>query len=142
MSHDERTGRVQTVRGLCSPDELGPTMMHEHLLIDLRPLFRGPADPTTRAIARAPITLDNLSWVHCHWSSSLDNLVLDNEDVAVREALVFRAAGGGTIVDVSSVGIRPDLATIRYISERTGQHVVMGCSASSASSTGSCAGLA
>ena len=30
----ELTGKVQTVRGLISPDDLGVTLPHEHLFID------------------------------------------------------------------------------------------------------------
>lgn len=121
-------GQVQTVRGAVAPAELGPTLMHEHLLIDLRPIFDEPADPGERALAHAPLTLDNLSWVYRNFCGNLDNLLLDDPELAVREAMAFGRAGGGTIVDVGSLGIRPDPLALRAIAERTGLHVVMGCS--------------
>jgi phosphotriesterase-related protein len=37
---NDRIGRIQTVRGLIEPSQLGRTLMHEHLLFDLRPLHR------------------------------------------------------------------------------------------------------
>ena len=41
-THSEVKGFVQTVNGVVSPDTLGPTLAHEHLIIDftfmLRPL--------------------------------------------------------------------------------------------------------
>ena len=128
MSEAAMPGQVQTVLGPVSPEALGPTMMHEHLLIDLRRLFDEPQDPAERALAHAPMTLDNLAWVYRNWARNLDNLVLDDAALAVRETEIFRRAGGRTIVDVSSVGIRRDPMTLRRISEQTGVHVVMGCS--------------
>lgn len=63
MDRNELKGHVQTVRGLVAPEQLGPTMMHEHLLIDLRPIFDEPKDPGERALGHARMTLENLSWV-------------------------------------------------------------------------------
>ena len=47
-------GQVQSVRGPISPGDLGITMMHEHLLTDLRRVFVEPENPTERAWAHAP----------------------------------------------------------------------------------------
>ena len=35
MSATEQTGKVQTVLGLISPEELGVTLPHEHLINEL-----------------------------------------------------------------------------------------------------------
>jgi phosphotriesterase-related protein len=38
-------GRAQTVLGPVAPEALGPALMHEHLIVDIRPpLKRTPAD--------------------------------------------------------------------------------------------------
>ena len=37
VSRSELKGRIQTVRGLIEPGELGATLMHEHLLCDITP---------------------------------------------------------------------------------------------------------
>ena len=52
-----RKGKVQCVKGLVLPDELGPTLTHEHLLIDLTCYFRMPDEATARAIIDKPITI-------------------------------------------------------------------------------------
>jgi phosphotriesterase-related protein len=115
---------VQTVLGPISPDALGVTLPHEHLLIDLRPRFLDPPDDAGRALARQPVTLRNLSWVRRNYLSNLDNIVLDDEALAIEEAGLFRDAGGGTIVDTSSIGIRVDPAALQRIARATGLHVV------------------
>jgi len=118
------SGMVQTVLGPVAPDELGITLPHEHLLCDLGPRFVEPATDEGRALARQPVTLDNLGWVRRNYLSNLDNIVLDDERLAIEEAALFRRAGGGTIVDAGSVGIRPDPLALRRISQATGLHVV------------------
>ena len=126
MSADAMTGWVQTVRGRVRPDALGVTLMHEHLLLDLRAVFVEPEDAAERALARAPLALDNLSFVSKHFWANLDNLLLSDPRLAAREAGLFRDAGGGTLVDVTSIGLSRDAPALRAISERTGLHVVMG----------------
>lgn len=126
MTANAMTGWVQTVRGRVSPDALGVTLMHEHLLLDLRAVFVEPEHPAERALARAPLTLDNLSFVTKHFWANLDNLLLSDPRLAVHEAGMFRDAGGGTLVDVTSIGLRRDPPALRAISAQTGLNVVMG----------------
>lgn len=128
MTQSNMAGRAQTVLGPVAPDELGITMMHEHLLLDLRRFFREPEDPDERAMAQAPVDLDTLSWVFMNWSASLDNLVLSDPGLAADEAGIFKKAGGGTLVDVTSVGLGRDPLALRDIAEKTGLHIVMGSS--------------
>jgi phosphotriesterase-related protein len=54
MTRDELRGRIQTVLGLIEPAALGRTLMHEHVLCDIRP-------PSTRADTDLgpEITLEN-----------------------------------------------------------------------------------
>ena len=115
---------VQTVLGPVAPDDLGVTLPHEHLLIDLGPRFAEPPDEAGRAMAREPVSLRNLSWVRRNYLSNRDNIVLDDEALAIEEAARFKAAGGGTIVDASSIGIRRDPRALQRISRATGLHVV------------------
>src|SRR4051794_34944902 len=102
-----RSGTVETVLGPVAPGDLGITLPHEHLLCDLGPRFVAPATAEGRSIADEPVSLANLAWVRRNYLSSRDNIVLDDEAVAIEEAGLFKAAGGGTIVDVGSIGIRP-----------------------------------
>jgi phosphotriesterase-related protein len=126
LSGPAKPGLAQTVRGPVDPAALGITMMHEHLLLDLRRIFDEPADPQERVLAHAPVSLENLSWVFLNYSRSRHNLVLDDLEVSVREAGLLKQAGGGTLVDVTTVELGRDPVALRTISERTGLHIVMG----------------
>ena len=110
--------------------ELGPTLPHEHLLVDLRGItFAEPSGEHERAIARQPLALANLGWIRRHWTSSLDNLILDDEALAAREVEAFHAVGGRTIVDATVPGIGRDPLALARISRATGVHVIMGSGA-------------
>ncbi|WP_423454487.1 hypothetical protein [Ottowia sp. VDI28] len=41
MTRNEMRGQAQTVLGLVDPASLGPTLMHEHVFIDLTPRHCG-----------------------------------------------------------------------------------------------------
>ncbi len=53
--------------------------------------------------------------------------ILNDEALSVAELRRFGAAGGGTLVDLTTIEIGRDPAALRRISEATGVHVVMGC---------------
>ncbi|MBS1869338.1 MAG: aryldialkylphosphatase [Actinobacteria bacterium] len=116
---------VQTVTGPVPADALGHVAFHEHLLCDLR-----PRDPAQIAAAGArlhqEITLETLYEIRRH-DVNLHNLVLDSEEDALAELNAFRAAGGGTLVDLTldCIGRRPD--ALRRLSEASGVRIVMGC---------------
>jgi len=122
----ERVGRIQTVCGLIEPADLGPTLMHEHLLFDLRPLHRRAAWDTDGAFAVAPATPSIHARTRWDWFANIDELVVDDEALAVDEVTLFRQAGGSAIVDCTTVGLARDPEAIRRISLATGVHVTMG----------------
>ena len=128
MVDGNMVGCAQTVLGAVDAKELGITMMHEHLLADVRRLFDEPEDPEERALALAPITLETLSRVHMNWAGCLDNLVLSDPELAIHEAGLFKQAGGMTLVDVTNVGLGREPEKLRHIAERTGLHIIMGAS--------------
>jgi phosphotriesterase-related protein len=86
-----------SVRGPVPADELGRTLPHEHLLIDL---------------ARVTRNFDHY---------------LHDVPLAVREAERFRAAGGTTMVELTSRNVGRDPCGLRQIAEQTGLTIVMGC---------------
>jgi phosphotriesterase-related protein len=47
-------------------------------------------------------------------------------DTAIEEAMWFKKAGGDSIVDVSSIGLRRDPRALLAISQATGLNIVMG----------------
>ena len=125
MPSQNPQGKVQTVLGPIDPSELGPTTTHEHLYIDFSFMYR-PAQDSALDLSDAPITLENLGWVrHNHYSSHA-NLQLMDVDTAVSEASLYKAAGGGTIVDATTIGIGRDARALERISRDSGVHVVMG----------------
>lgn len=120
-------GEVQTVLGPVDPAGLGATLIHEHLLLDVTCYMTVPIGARDRALANAPVSLETLSWVRRNWTSNFDNMRLDDRNLAIRELLEFKYAGGRTIVDVGNKGLARDAAGLREIALATGVQIVMGC---------------
>lgn len=123
-----RKGKAQTVRGLVDPEELGSTLMHEHLLLDESLLAPTPVDPEERRLYEAPLGPEILTLVRYSGLWNRDDLIYDDIDLAVRELAPFRKAGGSTIVEVTPIGLHRQPKGLKTISERSDVHVVMGCS--------------
>ena len=117
---------VVTVNGLIDAGELGITLPHEHLFADLRFTFKEPADPERARRARRRVTPADVHTLKTDMGALRDNLVLDDPASAARELARFKRAGGGAIVDVSSVGVGRREKDIRAVSRKTGVHVVLG----------------
>ena len=128
MSKLELTGKAQTVLGTISPEVLGITLPHEHLFVDLTVGLKDyePSEAIAKALYYQPVTLDNLWWVTYHPTSVMDNRRLLDEELAIREALFYRYAGGDTIVDASSLHIARDPLALVRVSRATGLNVIMG----------------
>ena len=122
MKRDDLRGNVQTVCGLVTPGTLGATLMHEHLICDIRPPELKSCDCHWE-----PITLENLWAINYGEREHAPSYVLDMPEVIVEEVHAMREAGGTTIVELSNGGLRPDPERLREIAMRTGVHVVMGC---------------
>jgi predicted metal-dependent phosphotriesterase family hydrolase len=89
-------GIVETVTGPITTAELGVTLVHEHLLIDMY-----------------EVSLNSVG-------------VLLDEAAAAEELSLFRDAGGVTVVDQTTVGLNPDWEGLRRISLATGIRVIAG----------------
>ena len=126
MSKVPMSGKAQTVLGPINPEQIGATLAHEHLLIDFTPVLIRPTEASDIARMHEKVSLENLGWVRYHWASNIDNLLLLDEDLAIDEARRFANAGGGTVVDVTSIGIARDPLALTRISRATGLNVVMG----------------
>ena len=108
MSDFDLIGKAQTVLGTVPADELGISLTHEHLLVDLGSTFSPPDDATSYSFAYQPVTTENLWWVRYNYGGNKDNMELLDEDTAIAEAARFKKSGGQTIVDATSVGIKRD----------------------------------
>jgi len=116
-----------TVLGPVEPSTLGPTLVHEHLLIDLRDSSFVAPPAELAGIADARVSDVARSVVARYSCSVRDNLVLDDLDLAAAELARFRAVLGGTVVDVTPVDIGRSPERLRGLAEQTGVAIVMGC---------------
>jgi phosphotriesterase-related protein len=120
------TGTVQTVLGPLPAAEVGIALPHEHLLIDFKVMFVEPAAAADKGRAWEPVSLANLGWVRQNFNSSLDNLRLVDEQVAKDEILLFKHAGGRTVVDPTPRTLARDPLALARIARATGLNVIMG----------------
>jgi phosphotriesterase-related protein len=88
---------IITIAGPIPPEQLGMTMMHEHIVMDIRHIWQDP---------------------------QMDDYVLDELAVAEREVREFVEAGGRTIVDVTNISMPRRLAQVAEIARRTGVQVI------------------
>jgi len=122
VTRSDLRGRAQTVLGLVAPEALGPTLMHEHLLVDIRP-------PSKREPAHLgpELALDTVWAINYGTLPAARNYLLADVAVATAEARRMVAAGGRTIVELSSGGLEPRPEALATIARESGAHVVMGC---------------
>lgn len=112
---------VATVLGPVPADTLGLVLPHEHILCDLTPLaLRDPGIPETR------IELENAHAVAYRPNDYKGNHLLSRQSVARGELDAFAAAGGGTIVDMTTDGIGRDPEGLAALSRETGVAIVAG----------------
>ena len=122
MSHLK--GKVQTVLGLIKPDDMGVALPHEHIFVDMRGFFVEPGNDE-KELAHQPISLENLSWVRSHRMSNLYNLQPFDEETAITEALLFKKAGGGTIVEQTPINMGRAPVKLLRVAQATGLNIIM-----------------
>ncbi len=121
VTRDELKGKIQTVLGLISPEELGPTLMHEHLLSDITP-------PSMADDDRGPdICLCNYHAISYGRKKHTGNYLLDSRKIATEEVRAMQKAGGDAIVELTIGGLKPDPEGLAEISRATGVKLLMGC---------------
>jgi len=122
LSREQLKGQGQTVMGVVDPSKFGPTLLHEHVLCDIRPPFTRDMEPVGREIDLADYWPIN----YCEVMAP-GNYQLDEIDIASDEIKLMIEDGGRTVVDLSCGGLQPDPHGLVEVSKRTGAHVVMGC---------------
>jgi predicted metal-dependent phosphotriesterase family hydrolase len=90
---------VQTVLGPIAPEELGFTLPHEHTQI---------------ALWQIPSRWD-------YWQLTRD------EPVILEALAAYRAAGGGSLVDLTATGVGRDPDWLAGLAHASGLNIVMGC---------------
>ena len=115
-----------TVLGPLSPDDLGITLPHEHIFIDVSCWYLAPTEASQIARVEEPVRLDNLWWVKQNLFCNKDNFLLSDVRESTEEVMEYKRYGGGSIVDVTNLGIGRDPLAIRDVSIETGVNVIMG----------------
>jgi phosphotriesterase-related protein len=120
-------GKVLTVNGPVAPEQLGISLMHEHLFCDL--WKEVVIDNTTPAedlvLVDQKLSLGNLGLAR-DGRPIHDNYILDDEALITEEVMEFQKMGGRTIVEVSSIGLGRDPLALQRVANATGLNIVMG----------------
>ncbi len=119
--------RAISVGGPVSGTALGPTLIHEHIFIDLDVWLTPPLTDEARRQAEQPVGPEIAAPLRYDPFSVRDNLHLDDDDLARDELSLFAAAGGRTVVDLTLPDIGRDPVRLRRVAARTGLTIVMGC---------------
>jgi len=118
---------VETVCGPMLIEDIGRTLTHEHLIIDIGN-FYGFFNDKRHAIDEK-VTLENrdriVKSLKSIWMTT-DNNIFDNADDMAEELKHYAAAGGKTIFEVTPIDIGRDPLKLREISEKSGVNVIMG----------------
>lgn len=115
-----------TVLGSITPDELGITLPHEHLLVDVSAWLLEPLLETKKCLADVPVCMDILGELRRDFAINKDNMRLNNTDLAVEELGFYREKGGKSLVDLTCTGLGGNTLDLCKISERTGVNVILG----------------
>jgi phosphotriesterase-related protein len=118
------TGKVNTVLGPVDASELGATMSHVHLTLDISCWYMPPRDEAARQDAEADFSLGKLGAIRRNGLSFQKNLRQDDVPLTIREVGEFKRAGGGAIVDMDLEGIGRNVDAMVAISRATGVHVI------------------
>lgn len=118
---------IQTVLGKIKPEDLGITMMHEHLLWN-QECYQSEIEPDTEEyrFAYSSISPENMTKIrlynlHKHRQTAKQT---DPEE-ATEEVMYFRRAGGTALVDCTCLGLDRDPDAEVMAAQKTGLHIVM-----------------
>jgi len=120
--------KIMTVLGEIKPEDLGLTSMHEHILMDGGPALRGPYEdilPKDRTIKDDdPVSLENIGPLRRNHILTWDGLSLFDEELMEAEVKDFKESGASSLLELSALGIRCNVAGIKRISQKTGLQVI------------------
>src|SRR4249920_1562197 len=98
---------IRAVLGPIAPEDLGFTLGHEHLLVDMRGLWDNPPPERAYLVDQEP-TLENLGALVRNPYDSKPNLLNNDPELSINELQYYREAGGQGLIDMTTVGIKPD----------------------------------
>src|SRR3954454_15720520 len=121
-----RSGMVRTVLGPIPVEDMGVTLMHEHILLDTSSWWKRPCCASEIGFAERPLDITMIGELRMNPFLNRDNCGLFDVKVAVEELADFVEYGGRTVVDPTNLGIGRDPMALQRVSRRTGLHIVMG----------------
>lgn len=120
---ENRNSTVQTVAGPVLSSEIGITLTHDHVIAN----FTAWLDPSsTRNMVERQVVPELIGALRHDPFGCRHNLVLDDEELAIREVSRFKELGGKTILDPTCIGIGRDPLAQRRISKASGINIVAG----------------
>jgi phosphotriesterase-related protein len=114
---------ITTVTGNICKEDAGLTLPHEHIFIDMRV----PVSNDGACHSDEKLSLNNRYKVFSDPYALIDNAWYTDENVALKELLLYKAAGGKTICDASPSDIGRNPHALKRLSEQSGVNIVMGC---------------
>jgi phosphotriesterase-related protein len=121
-----QSGLVRTVLGPIAVEDMGVTLMHEHIVLDTSSWWRRPCCATDIGFAERPLDISMIGDLRMNPFLNRDNCGLFDVAAAIEELRLFADYGGRTVVDPTNLGIGRDPSALQRISRRTGLHIVMG----------------
>ncbi len=112
---------IQTVLGPVPSAQLGPTLIHEHVLKDL-----SPPDGFPSGTPRVKITLENVWEIRYRWCAHHGNQILDDPVLMASELIKLKTDGGDCLVEQTSRGLKPDPEGLAALSRKSGLNLVAG----------------
>jgi phosphotriesterase-related protein len=119
--------KVRTVLGDIRPADLGTTLTHEHVLIDLSFICEvmAPQENSLRGLMDRPVTMEMMTLLRRGVRKfNYDDALVTDVEVASREVGEYARFGGRSIIDHSLPGIGRDPAGLAKVARATGVNIV------------------
>lgn len=115
---------IQTVNGLINKNQFGIASAHEHVFIDMKNCVSITGEE--KEIFYKSFTPQDRYAVNCDPYAILDNALMDEYDIALKELKQFKRYGGATIVDCTLDEIGRDANKLKKISVESGVNILIG----------------
>ena len=109
------------------PDDLGITMTHEHLLMDIPVYETHPEEASKSRFKTGSWNFEMISKGNELWSVNRNNLTLNDENEIIEQVLDYKYSGGNSLVDCTNYDLAQDPNGLTRISRATGLNIIMGC---------------
>ena len=119
-------GKIITVNGLIEPDQIGVTLMHEHLLFTCLMWFLEEQHRGLGSDAYMPVTAQTAALLREFPYHNRDNLINTDWYLTAMEVRRFKMALGRTVVDSSDLGLGRDVWGLRKIADDVGVNIISG----------------